>query len=285
MLKDKLVFMKIKERLQNVFQDKMNSMQLEKLPSSYSVLGDIAVFHHIDEYIKDYKELLGKSILDIDSRCKVVVEQLNTLTPFRTPIINHIAGEFRTTTIHREFKTEFHLDIAEIILSPGNKGERERLIQEVQDNEIICDMFACIGNLSLPIVVNNTTTSAYGIEWNQVAYNFLETNIKVNNVSNRYHPIFGDNRKNTPTNFASRVLMGFFNSDKAQFNCALEALKDEGWIHYHSITSRDNFKEPEKYIEKIRRTSSFDIEIKEIRRVKKFSPTKQHLCTDIYVTK
>ncbi|TFG11058.1 hypothetical protein EU534_00175 [Candidatus Heimdallarchaeota archaeon] len=285
MLRDKLEFMKLKERLQNAFHDKMSSSQLEKLPAGYSVLGDIAIFHHIDESLRDFKQLLGELILEFDSNCKVVVEQLNTLSPFRTPIINHIAGEFRTRTIHREFKTDFHLDIAEITLSPGNKRERERLIREVQENEIICDMFACIGNLSLPVVVNNISTTAYGIEWNQVAYKFLEMNIKANNVSNRYYPIFGDNRNNTPINFASRVLMGFFGSDETQFNCALEALKDEGWIHYHSISSRDSMKEPEKYIKKIRKTSNFDIQIKEIRRVKKFSPTKQHLCTDIYVTK
>ena len=285
MLEDILVFMKIKERLQNAFQDIMNLKQLEKSPAGYSILGDIAVFHHIDESIRDYKGLLGEIILEIDPNCKVVVEQINTLTLFRTPIINHIAGESRTRTIHREFRTVFHLDIAEITLSPGNKGEREKLIHEVQDNEIICDMFACIGNLSLPIVVNNPTVTAYGIEWNQTAYNFLEMNIEANNVSNRYYPIFGDNRENTPINFASRVLMGFFGSDEAQFNCALEALKDEGWIHYHSISSRDSLKEPKKYVKKISKASDCDIEIKEIRKIKKFSPTKQHLCTDIYVTK
>ncbi|MCE7741178.1 MAG: hypothetical protein GOP50_01850 [Candidatus Heimdallarchaeota archaeon] len=277
--------MKLKQRLQTTFQDKMNSKQLERLPAGYSIIGDIAIFHHIDESISDYKELLGDIILDLDPKISVVVEQLNTLTSYRKPIISRIAGEFRTKTIHREFKTEFHLDVAEITLSPGNKGERESLIQKVENNEIICDMFACIGNLSLPILVNNPSITAYGVEWNQIAYNFLETNIKANKVEKRYYPIFGDNRKSTPINFATRVLMGYFGSDEAQFRCALEALKGEGWIHYHSLSSREKLNEPEKYIKRLSKTIDYDIEIKEIRRIKKFSPKKYHLCTDLYVKK
>ena len=277
--------MKLKERLQIVFQGKMNDKQLERLPAGYAVIGDIAIFHHIDESIRDYKGLLGEVILEIDPKIKVVVEQLNTLTPYRKPIISHIAGEVRSNTVHKEFKTEFHLDIAEITLSPGNKGERERLINEVEDNEIICDMFACIGNLSLPILTNNPTVTAYGIEWNEKAYSYLEKNIKVNKVEKRYYPIFGDNRKNTPVNFATRVLMGYFGSDEAQFECAIDALKEHGWIHYHSLSSRDKLSEPEKYIKKLSKKSDYSIESMETRRVKKFSPKRYHLCTDLYIKK
>ncbi len=277
--------MKLKDRLQIVFQDKMNSKQLERLPAGYSIIGDIAIFHYIDESIVDFKEMLGEIILELDPQINVVVEQSNTLTPYRKPIITHIAGEFRSKTIHKEFKTEFHLDVAEITFSPGNKGEREKLIQEVEDNEIVCDMFACIGNLSLPLLVNNPSITAYGIEWNEKAYSFLETNIKANKVNKRYYPIFGDNRKVTPINFASRVLMGYFNSDETQFKCALEALKGEGWIHYHSLSTRDKLNEPEKYIKRLSKTTNYNIEIREIRRIKKFSPKKYHLCSDLYVRK
>ena len=277
--------MKLKERLQIVFQEKMNPKQLSKLPAGYSIIGDIAIFHHLDQSINAHKKMLGEIILELDPKIKVVVEQADTLTPYRKPVISHMAGEFRTTTVHKEFKTEFHLDIGEITFSSGNKSERERLIQEVERNEIICDMFACIGNLSLPIIVNNTSVTAYGIEWNQIAFKYLETNIKTNKVENRYYAIFGDNRKNTPINLATRVLMGYFGSDEIQFKCALESLKGEGWIHYHSISSRDSLKEPEKYIKRMKKVSDYDIQIKEIRRVKKFSPKKYHLCTDLYVKK
>ena len=149
--------MKLKERLQITFQDNMESKLLDKLPGGYSIIGDIAIFHHIDENLKNYKELIGNEILEINPKIKVVVEQLDTKTPYRKPITIHMAGDLRTSTTHREFKTEFQLDVAEITLSPGNKSERGRLIQVVEDNEILCDMFACIGNLSLPVVVNNPT--------------------------------------------------------------------------------------------------------------------------------
>ncbi len=277
--------MKLKEKLRTVFQEKMNAKQLEKLPAGYTVIGDIAIFHHIDESIKNYKSLLGEIVLEIDPKIHVVVEQLNTISPYRKPVISHLAGELRTKTIHKEFNTEFHLDIAEITLSAGNKGEREKLIREVENNEVICDMFACIGNLSLPIVTNNPTVTAYGIEWNKIAYDFLEMNIKANNTEKRYYPIFGDNRKKTPLSFATRVLLGYFGSDETQFICACEAIKGEGWIHYHSLSPRDNLKESERYIKHLSKKVNYDIEIREIRRIKKFSPRKYHLCSDIYVKK
>ena len=277
--------MKLKERLQQLFQGRIDSKLLEKLPAGYSVIGDIAIFRYINEELNDYKEILGDFIIEIDPQVSVVVEQLDTTSPFRKPLISHIAGEFKTKTIHQEYNTKFHLDISKITFSTGNKGERERLINLVEDDEVICDMFACIGNLSLPIVVNNPTVQAYGIEWNKEAYDFLETNIRNNKVENRYYAIFGDNREKTPLNFATRVLMGFFRSDEIQFVNALEALKDKGWIHYHITTPRNNTNKPRRFITNMINRTGYGIEIKEIRRVKKISPRLSHICFDIYVEK
>ncbi len=79
--------------------------------------------------------------------------------------------------------------------------------------------------------------------------------------------------------------MGFFNVDENQFTVALEALREEGWIHYHSTAARDKMNQPRKFIAKMEKKTRYNLEIKEIRRVKKLSPKLLHLCTDIYVTK
>lgn len=277
--------MKFKEKLQKSLKGIIPTDLLGKLPSGYSVIGDIAVFRHLNPKINAYKKLIGDHLILIDSQVKIVVEQIDTVSSYRKPIIEHIAGEKRTKTIHKEFNTIFNIDLEMITFSPGNKNERNHLIQTVSDNEVICDMFACIGNLSLPIAVNKPSVRIYGLEWNQIAFDFLKQNIEVNKVDDRYFPVYGDNRKSTPKNFATRVLMGYFDIDYNQFRCAIEAIENQGWVHYHSISPRDNLEKPSEIVEQARNESGHKIEIKEIRQIKKYSPRLYHVCSDIFVEK
>lgn len=277
--------MKFKEKLQKSLKGKIPKDLLDKLPSGYAVIGDIAVVRHLNPKVDNYKKAIGKQLISIDPQVKIVVEQLDTVSLNRKPVIVHIAGEKRTKTSHKEFNTIFKIDLESITFSPGNKNERNHLVQTVSDNEVICDMFACIGNLSLPIVVNRPSVIVYGIEWNQIAFDFLKQNIEVNKVSNRYFPIYGNNRNSTPRNFATRVLMGYFNIDYNQFRCALEAIENQGWIHYHSLAPRDNLEQPIEIVEQAINESGYKIEVKEIRQIKKYSPRLYHLCSDIFVEK
>ncbi len=100
-------------------------------------------------------------------------------------------------------------------------------------------MFACVGNLSIPIAVHNPTAEVIGIEINPEAYNFLEKNIIENHIEKQYKPILGDNRKITPQNYADRVLMGYFTIDLDQLFIALKSLKQDhgGTIHVHGLSS------------------------------------------------
>jgi len=277
--------MKIKERLQNLLKNKIDNSLLDKLPSGYSRTGDIAIFHQINTELQNYRSIIGDAIIQLDPQINVVIEQKTTQTIHRKPQIVHLAGDERYVTKHKEFDTVFHLDISEITFSPGNKGERDYLIKIVKKNEVICDMFACIGNLSLPIIVNNPTVKAHGIEINEKAFQFLKKNIKVNNVEKRYYPVYGDNRKITPKSFASRVLMGYFKCDDQQIITAIEALKDEGWIHLHAIVERNEEYNIKGILERIKESIKFNYYIHDIRRIKKFSPKLNHFCFDIWISK
>ncbi|MHA1952372.1 MAG: class I SAM-dependent methyltransferase [Candidatus Heimdallarchaeaceae archaeon] len=277
--------MRFKEKLQKSLKYKINPQLLDKLPSSYAVIGDIAIFHRIDERLLEHKEKIGNILIEIDPRVKSVIEQIETRTEFRRPQIRHIAGEKKTTTVHKEFNTKFKIDLDTITFSPGNKGERGHLIEITKENEVICDMFACVGNLSLPIIVNNPSVIIYGIEINKEAYGFLMKNIALNKVEERYHSILGDNRIVTPKNVATRVIMGFFDIDKKQFENALEAIKQEGWIHYHYTASRGFRYQIEESVLEISKQMNCKIEEINTRRIKKFSPRLEHMCADIKIRK
>jgi tRNA wybutosine-synthesizing protein 2 len=284
-LKDSLDLMKLKELLQTSLEDKLDSKLLDKLPSGYSVIGDIAIFRHIAQELNDHKTQIGEIVIYNDPQVNVVVEQLSTNTIYRKPQIYHIAGEKRTLTKHKEYDTIFNVDVARITLSPGNKGERGFLIEAVQDNEVVVDMFTCIGNLSLPLAVNNPSIQCYGVEINEEAYGFLIKNIKENQVESRYFPIHGDNRNKTPSNVATRVLMGYFGIDNQQFFKAEEAIKEEGWIHYHDLVERDTIKQSKNKILELSKAVNSEITLKDTRLVKKFSPKFNHFCFDLHVKK
>ncbi|NPD87106.1 MAG: hypothetical protein HGN29_00175 [Asgard group archaeon] len=277
--------MRFKEKLQKSLKDKIDPQLLNKLPSSYAVLGDIAIFHRIDERLLEHKKIIGEILIEIDPRVKTVIEQIETRTEFRRPEVRHIAGEKKTKTVHKEFNTKFKIDLNTITFSPGNKGERGHLIKIIKENEVICDMFACVGNLSLPIVVNNPSVTIYGIEINKEAYDYLTKNIVLNRVEKRYHSILGDNRIVTPKNVATRVIMGFFGIDKKQFENAVEAIKQEGWIHYHYIDSRGSSIQIEEIVSETTKLMNFKIEQINTRRIKKFSPRLEHKCADIKIRK
>lgn len=285
MLKDILDLMKLKKQLQTLLEDKLDGELLNKLPSGYSIIGDIAIFKHIDQELNYYKQDIGNIVIDIDPQVNVVVEQFSTDSNYRKPQIIHLAGEKRTTTKHKEYSTIFNIDVAKITFSPGNKGERGYLINTVKNNEIIVDMFACAGNLSLTIVKNNSTVKCYGIEMNVEAYSFLERNIEENKIKDRYFPILGDNRDKTPKDIASRVLMGYFESDASQLFRAVNAINKEGWIHYHTIIQRGKIEDAVKTVTSQIKSLKLEFSIKEKRQIKKFSPRLIHYCFDCFVQK
>lgn len=277
--------MKLKKQLQTLLEDKLDDSLLEKLPSGYSIIGDIAIFRHIDQKLDDFKQDIGNIVIKRDPQVNVVVEQFSTESIYRKPQIIHLAGNKRTITKHREYNTIFNIDIAKMTFSPGNKGERGYLIDSVQDGEVIVDMFACIGNLSLPIAKNNPTIECHGIEMNTEAYSFLEKNIKENRLKDKYFPIFGDNRDKTPKDIASRVLMGYFESDSKQLFRAISAIKDEGWIHYHTIVQRGKIEDSVKTFTSQIKSFKHKVSIREKRKIKKYSPRLIHYCFDCYIQK
>lgn len=285
MMRDILDSMKIKQQLQLALKDKLDKNLLEKLPSGYAIIGDIAIFRGMSTELEPYKKIIGELIIDLDPKIKVVIEQKDTKSIYRKPLISHIAGEKRTKTIHKEFNTIFHIDVSQITFSPGNKEERGYLTKIVQNNEIICDMFACIGNLSLPIVVNNPNTMVYGIEANKRAFELLQKNIRENDVQGKYFALFGDNREKTPEEIADRVLMGCFEIDQLQLEKAFKAIKDCGWIHYHLKSERNNVDKIKEAFKKSIKNTTYKAEIKEVRKVKKLSPKYFHMCFDVYIKK
>ncbi len=259
---------------------------IDLLPARFPVIGG-AVILQLKEKLYPYKKEIAQAILKYLRTSKSVwLRTGKTEGVFREPKMECIAGDCNPIVLHKEENTLFLLDIARLTFSPGNAGERKKLTRIIKTNEIIVDMFACCGNLSMPIAVNSKPRLVIGIEINPYAYSFLLENIRLNKVSDRYIAILGDNRFSTPENVADHVLMGYFNIDESQLIAGVKALKREGGIiHLHYLSNRLNkMSGLEKYLVYLK-NRGVNFEVKDIDKVKSYAPNINHYVARIRINK
>jgi tRNA wybutosine-synthesizing protein 2 len=238
------------------------------------VIGDILVLK------KEVEDL--RNLLSIPGVNRIV--KLGRINGFkREPNVKILVGD-DTETIHKENKCLFKLDVSKIMWSKGNTTERKRIANLVETGEIVVDMFAGIGYFSVPIAVHSNPKKIFSIEINPIAYNYLKENIKLNNVEGVIEPIFGDCFKVTPKNVADRVIMGFIGNTHYYLNIAIDALNNEGIIHYHeTVPGKKRFKRPKKRLKDA--AGDLDFEILNNRIIKKYSPGVFHVVIDTLIKK
>jgi tRNA wybutosine-synthesizing protein 2 len=212
------------------------------LPKRWKRVGEVGILN-LNPELLPWKREIGEKYLEFLPELKTIAHKVGiTTTTTRQPNNEVLAGDTNTVTLHKELGCKFWIDALKLTFSNGNHAERQRMITSCENAEHIVDMFACVGNLSLPIAVHNSTVQIIGIEINPMAFGFLKKNILKNQVEDRYHAVLGDNRKVTPENWADRVIMGYFTSDQDQFEKALTSLHQEqgGIIHAHGLSSSRN---------------------------------------------
>jgi tRNA wybutosine-synthesizing protein 2 len=267
--------MGFKELLKDNLKSKIKDLDL--LPSSYQIIGDVCLFKLKDELL-EYKQDIGKATLELIPRIKTVCLIRKVEGEFREPEVEVIAGN-GTETVHKENKCVFELDVAEIMWSKGNQEEKRRLIEEVKDKDVVIDMFAGIGYWSIPLA-KNKDVKVYAIEYNPKAYSYLKKNIDLNKVGNKVIPIEGDCRKEVLKLKGDRIIMGYFPNTIMYLKAAKEAVKDGCWIHYHDIC---DVGDENKLLDKIKEVLSEFIVESKFRVVKKYSPGVNHIVFDLKI--
>ncbi len=210
--------------IHKLLEDQIPSNLSSYIPHSWWYIGDILIVS-VPKQLLNFKHILGEVFLQVEQgKARSVFGKVGpTRDIIRTPEFVFLAGDTNSETIHKELGGQFKIDAAKLTFSPGNHGERKRLIDIVQKNEFIVDMFSCVGNLSLPLAINNEPKKIVAVEINPLAYRYLEQNIKLNKVENRMIAIFGDNRTvlSEYHGQADRVLFGYFNGDNQQKRLAI----------------------------------------------------------------
>ena len=233
------------------------------------VIGDILVLKNEPDNLQE--------LLDLPE-VKRIVKLGRINGPKREPEVKMLVGD-NTETIHRENHCFFKLDVARIMWSKGNTGERKRMSTLAEDGETIVDMFAGIGYFSIPLAVHSNPAKIYSLEINPVSYGYLKENVVLNKVEDVIEPILGDCREFAPKNFADRVLMGYIGNTHEYLDKAVDIVKPGGIIHYHeSVPDKLKFERPPQRI--IDAAEGRDVEILNKRIIKKYSPGVYHVVID-----
>ncbi len=206
-----------------------------QLPSSYDVIGTIAVVKMADDVIK-YASEIGRAIIATQKSIRTVCADSGVTDQYRTRDIKVVAGEKATETLHKEYGMTLAVDIAKVFFSPRLATEREMVAKEVSSGEVVIDMFAGVGPFSILIAKTRSPRTVYAIDLNPEAILLLRRNISLNKVS-CVVPIQGDARTEVAKlEKADRIIMNLPH-DASQFvREAMRALKPGGVMHYYEIT-------------------------------------------------
>ncbi len=253
------------------------------LPSSFDIIGDICIIKLADE-LQPYSRNIGEAILKANSNLKVVTLDGGVKGEFRTRDISIIAGERRTTTIHKEFGLRLEMDIASVYFSPRLSGERRRVADLVENDEIILDMFAGVGPFSIMIARDKKAKEIHDIDINPDAIVYLEKNIMLNKVENVSHYL-GDARSvicGLPN--ADRIIMNLPHSSLDFLGTGLDMLQPGGIIHLYLITENEELEDISVKITEMAESFGHPVKIGAKKMVHTYSPTSGLYVFDLIST-
>jgi tRNA (guanine37-N1)-methyltransferase len=281
----------LRKRLRKTLSDVLSSEDLSKVYNSFDVVGDIAIIR-LPCYSSVNAQTAAKAIMSVHRNVKTVLLQASPVTgDLRLRRLTHVAGENKTSTVHREFSCLFSVDVAKCYFSPRLSHERMRIARMVKPNENIVNMFAGVGCFSIIIAKHANPAKVFSIDVNPAAIQSMQENIRLNRVYGKVIPLLGDSKEFINSRLlrvADRVLMPLPEKALEYLPYAVSALKASGgWIHYYGF---EHAKETESPAEKVKLKVAetldaldVDFEVPFVRVVRSTGPNWYQLAADIHV--
>jgi tRNA wybutosine-synthesizing protein 2 len=261
----------------------LSKEELKFLPAGFQRIGHVVILDLQPSLLPKAGEI-AEVFLGQKGVRTVAIRESSVKGRYRIPGIRVIAGDPETETVHRENGCSFKLDVSRTMFSLGNLHERARIPKLVISGEVVVDLFAGVGQFSIPIATHAEPREVHAVELNPVAYRYLCENIRLNGVGDKVKPLLGDCSKVAPLGVADRVVMGILHVTHHYLPLAIRVLKPEGGIiHYHeSVPSRLKFERP---VQRIRAAAAGrQVEILNQRVVKRYAPGVDHVVVDARIS-
>ena len=229
----------MRKRLREKLSETLPAETLSKIYNSFDIIGDIAIIKIPPSNIAN-AEKVAKKIMAVHRNIKTVLTPVTQITgDFRVRKLNLLAGEDKTSTIHKEAGCIFMVDVEKTYFSPRLSYEHKRIASLVKSGETVVNMFAGVGCFSIMIAKTISPVKVYSIDVNPTAVECMEKSVKINKVQGSVFPILGDSKDIILAQLgglADRVLMPLPEKALEYLPYALSALKPSGgMIHYYDF--------------------------------------------------
>jgi tRNA wybutosine-synthesizing protein 2 len=257
----------------------LNDVELNLLPGGFERIGHVAIVS-LPPGLLHRAQDVARALLEIKGVRTVALRAGPISGRGRKPNLRVIAGDPTTETVHRENGCSFKLDVANVMFSSSNLYERARLPKLVGRGEVVADLFAGVGQFTIPIARHAEPERVYAIELNPVAFGYLLENVRANRVGHLVKPLLGDCKEIAPRGVADRVIMGLLHVTHMYLPLAMDVLKEGGGvIHYHeSVPSKLRFERPVNRI--MEAASGREVKILNVRVVRRYAPGVDHVVVD-----
>ncbi len=190
-----------------------------------------------------------------------------------------------TETVHREYGHEFLLDLDAVYFSPRLATERHRVVEQIQPDEQVIDMFAGVGPFAIPAASRGAAVVA--VDLNETAIEYLRENAHRNGVSDRITPIAGDIREVAADyhGWADRLVMNLPHSANEFVETAVDLAGEECVLHYYDIQHDSDPFGPG--IETIRTAAdpAYEVTVETEHVVRSYAPHELNVCLDVRLTR
>ena len=275
-----------KKNLKFYLKDKLSEKELELLPTSFDVVGDILIFSEFPKELSNQEKLIGKTILEKYHHIKTILKKTKKYSgKFRTPKLKVIAGEKRKETTHKENDVFIKLDVEKVYFSGRMSSERKRIAGLVKPDESVLVMFSGAAPYPLVIAKNSECKKVYGIEINSSAHKYALENVKKNKLENTIKIFLGDVRKIMPklNRKFDRILMPLPKCGENYLYLALKYIKKNGIVHFYDFLHEGEFGKAHEKIMKACIKSKNKCKILNTVKCGQYSPGFYRVCVDFKV--
>jgi len=249
---------------------------------SFEIVGDIALIEDLEE---EEAKRVASALMATSKSIKTVIAPISDVEgEYRTRRYRHVAGEERTTTIHKEHGLRYRIDLEGAYFTPRLGTERLRIAGVVGPDDTVFDMFAGVGPFS--ILLARRCRWVVAVDKNPVAVRYLRENARLNKVEN-IDILEGDANEIALKyhNVADHVIMNLPHSASLFLPAAIRAAKPGGTIHYYYIAPEDDLYRDQLLIREAAEKMSAEIEVLYNNIVRSYAPHRYNAVLDLRVSK
>ena len=276
--------------LKELLQERLDRTELEKLSSSFDIIGTIAIIK-IPESLASKRKLIADALIEEIRPVKSVFCQVSAIEgDYRLRKLELISGENSPITEYKEHGCTFKVDVINTYFSPRLSTERLRIAKLTEPDEVIVNMFGGVGTFSIIISRYNKSAKVYSIDSNPIAVDMCRQNIEINKLTGNVFPVLGDAEQEIHKGLkgiAKRVLMPLPEKAKDFVDAAVSSLENgSGTIHYFCHVGADNKKNAIQngIMDTSESFSKFDHTIRNVRVVREVGPRFYQIVSDVMVT-